>query len=102
MKKRITILKRDFLERGKRGYFSKISTIKILYDMTDKQLNNKIDELNKSYRKNFYEIFGDFNLKTKKGQDEFIKFFVDDKKIFDCCNLDKLKKIVIEIIQEIK
>lgn len=102
MKKRITILKRDFLERGKCEYFNRISTIKILYDMTDRQLNNKINDLNKTYRSNFYEIFGDFNLKIKKGQDEFIKFFIDNKKIFNCWDLDELKKIVIEIIQEIK
>lgn len=102
MKKRIVILKRDFLERGKCNYFNKISTIKILYNITDKQLNNKINELNKIYRSNFYKIFGDFNLKTKKGQDEFIKFFIDNKKIFDCWDLDELKKIVVEIIQKIK
>ena len=102
MKKRIVILKRDFLERGKCNYFNRKSNIKILFDMTDKQLNYKINELNKTYRSNFYEILGDFNTKTKKGQDEFVKFFIDNKKIFDCWDLDELKKIVVEIIQEIK
>ena len=102
MKKRITILKRDFLERGKRNYFNKKSDIKILFDMRDKQLNNKINELNKTYRSNFYEILEDFNTKTKKGQDEFVKFFIDYKKIFDCWDLDELKKIVVEIIQKMK
>ena len=41
MKKRITILKRDFLERGKCNHFNKKSDIKILFDCWD------LDELKK-------------------------------------------------------
>ena len=74
MKKRIVILERHFTYREKGGWFSQKENIKVIYDLTDIKLNARLDELNKAYHKNFYQITADFNLTTKKGRNDFVKY----------------------------
>lgn len=52
--KRITILERDILERAKLGYFNSKKEFEILVDKTNKKINDKLVELNKNKRSNFF------------------------------------------------
>lgn len=78
--KRITFLKKDYLERGLKGYFKEVSDVYILVDSTDNKIKKRLDELNKNAKTRFYEIDGDFKLNTDKGVQEFIIFIARNYK----------------------
>lgn len=102
MKKRIVILERHFTSREKGGWFASKEELRVLFDLTDIKLNEKLDSLNKPYRKNFYSVVGDFNLKTMKGKNEFVKYFLDNFKRFKgTWDFKDLKNIASEIIEEL-
>lgn len=85
--KRVIIISRNVLERGKCGYFNSNKEYEILIDLTDKKINEKIQELNKNKRSRFYEKEVDFNLETIKGKKEFINYIIDNHK-----NMKELEK----------
>lgn len=89
--KRYTILEKHELERGKRGYFNPITRQEILVDKTDKQIEIRLQELNKNARSRFYKIVYDFNLKTKKGIKDYINYMLDNKSLED--NIKILEKL---------
>lgn len=95
--KRLTILYREFLQRGKCNYYNMQYEYIYLVDYTDNKINKKLEELNKNKISRFYKIFEDFNLKTKTGKKEFIKFFLENY------NKDyKLKDYKSEVIKIIE
>lgn len=99
MKKRIVILERHFTRREKGGWFSQKEDIKVLYDLSDIKLSNTLDELNRGYCKNFYQITADFNLTTMKGRNDFVKYFIDNSKRFKTSwEFRELKDIASNII----
>ena len=99
MKKRIVILERHFTYREKGGWFSQKENIKILYDLTDIKLNARLDELNKAYHKNFYQITADFNLTTKKRRNYFVNYLLDNSRRFKTSwEFQELKDIASNII----
>ena len=63
--------------------------------MTDKKINEKLEELNKNKRTNFFEISKDFNLKTKQGSKEFVNYYLENSKDY---SIKKFKNEVIDII----
>ena len=93
--KRFTILSREVLSRGKGGYYNKTEEKIFLADMTDKKITEKLEELNKNKRTNFFEISKDFNLKTKQGSKEFVNYYLENSKE---CSIKKFKNEVIDII----
>lgn len=77
--KRYTIIERESLKRGKKGYFSnEIETI-ILKNSTDKKIEIKLLELNKGKRSRFYEVKHDFKLTTKQGKKDFMHYLIDNE-----------------------
>ncbi len=93
--KRFTILSREVLERGKGGYYNKTEEKIFLTDMTDKKIEEKLEELNKNKRINFFEISKDFNLKTKQGSKEFVNYYLENSKDY---SIKKFKNEVVDII----
>lgn len=89
--KRYTILEKEELIRGKRGYFNPITRQVILIDKTDTFINNKLQELNKNAKTRFFKVAYDFNLKTKKGIKDYINYMLDNKSLED--NIKILEKI---------
>lgn len=96
--RRLTILYREYLERGKCNYYNTKYDYIYLVDYTDKQISKKLDELNKNKISRFYEIYKDFDLKTKKVQIEFINFFLE--KYNKDYKLKDYKSDIIKIIEE--
>ena len=96
--KRLTILYREYLERGKCNYYNTKYEYFYLVDYTEVKINKKLEELNKNKISRFYEIYKDFDLKTKKEKKEFISFFLEnynkDYKLKD------FKSDIIKIIEE--
>ena len=78
--KRLTMISRKALSRGKGGYFNEVEELIFLADLTDNQINKKLEELNTNKRTNFYEIKKDFNLKNKKDKIEFITYYLENSK----------------------
>ena len=97
--KRITILERKYSKRSEKGgWFSTATDQVILYDNTDLKIKKYLDEVNKSYRTNFYSIAEDFNLKTKRGVNSFIKYVADNYKninMYDRANFKNLASVLI-------
>lgn len=98
--KRITILKREFLERSYQGgWFKPVEDIKILIDVTDKKLDSTLKDLNKTYRSNFYKTFHDYKVTNNKGREEFITDYLKYKTYRQD---DKIKELAITILKDIK
>lgn len=92
--KRYTILEKHELERGKRGYFNPITRQEILIDKTDKQIEARLQDLNKNARSRFYKVVYDFNLKSKKGIKDYINYMLDNKSLDENIKiLEKLEEI---------
>lgn len=89
--KRFTILEKYELARGKGGYFNPITRQEILIDKTDKQIETRLQELNKNARSRFFKVVYDFNLKTKKGIKDYINYMLDNSNLED--NIKILEKI---------
>lgn len=96
--KRLTILYREYLERGKCNYYNTKYEYFYCIDYTDRQINNQLEELNKNKRSRLYQIYIDFNLKTKKEKKDFINFFLENYN--QTYQIKKLKSEVISIIEE--
>src|SRR5574344_151650 len=75
--KNITFIKRDVLARRQKGYFSEAKEAVLFENKTDKQIDKELKELNKMKRSRFFEIDARFNLMTKKGKKEAIKYLLD-------------------------
>ena len=93
--KRLTMISRKVLSRGKGGYFNEVEETIYLTDLTDKKLNEKLEELNTNKRTNFYEIKKDFNLKNKKDKIEFITYYLENSKDY---KLQDFKNEVLEYV----
>lgn len=98
--KRITILYREHLERGKCNYYNMQYEYIFLVDYTDNKINKKLEELNKNKISRFYEIFKDFNLKTKIGKIEFIKYYLENYNKY--YKLKDYKNDILNMIEEWK
>ena len=98
--KRITILRRYFLERSHQGgWFKPVEDVKILTDLTDKKLVATLKELNKTYRSNFYKLCGDYKVSNNAGREAFIKDYL---KIGLYHKWPETKNLAIQILQELK
>lgn len=98
--KRITILRRDFLERSRQGgWFKPVEDIKILIDLTDKKLESTLKDLNKTYRSNFYKVWRDYKVSNNTGREEFIKDYL---RIGLYHKWPETENLAIQILQELK
>ena len=93
--KRMTIISRKVLSRGKGRYFNEVEELIFLANLNDNQINKKLEELNTNKRTNFYEIKKDFNLKNKKDKIEFITYYLENSKDY---RLQDLKNDVLEYV----
>ena len=96
--KRIVILERSYTKRKNSGWFSSENDVDVQFDLTDIQLAKYLNNINKSYRTNFYQVKKDFNLKTKRGREDYVKYLVDNSKKFSQYQLIDLKNIANNII----
>lgn len=74
---RVTFLKREFLERKQKGFYSLNNEIVILINSTDKKINNKINELNKNKISRLFKIEKDFRLTSKVKLKEYKHYLID-------------------------
>lgn len=96
--KRITILERSYTTRKKGGWFSTENDADVLFDLTDIQLAKYLEKVNKNYRTNFYQVKADFNLKSKKGQHDYVTYLINNYKKFTQYQLIELKNVANNII----
>lgn len=96
--KRIVILERSYTKRKNGGWFSTENDADVLFDLTDIKLAKYLEKVNKNYRTNFYQVKADFNLKTKRGREDYVKYLVDNSKKFSQYQLIELKNIANNII----
>lgn len=98
--KNITILVKDELERSsKGGYFKEVTKYVVLENTTELKTKSKLEELNKNARSRYYKIFRQFNLTTKSGMNEFIKFIFVYDNIFE---LNKYNQLINNFKNSIK
>lgn len=75
----IVLLKRNYLTRGKRGWFNEKTEYKIVTNITKLKLDKYLSELNKNMRVHFWNIENQFNLKSKIGKIEFVTYYLQNK-----------------------
>lgn len=76
--KRITILRRLYSVRSKKGgWYKTAEDYKVLIDVTDSKLNNILKDINKTYRTNFYEVTGDYKVSNNAGKEKFIEDYIN-------------------------
>lgn len=98
--KRITILRRCFLERSHQGgWFNPVQDIKIVIDLTDKKIQSTLKELNKTYRSNFYKIWGDYKVSNNESRKEFIEDYMKYRSYY---KNEEIKELSMKILKEIK
>lgn len=76
--KRVTFLKRDYLERRQLGYFTAKTETIILINSTDTKINNKITELNKNKISRLFKVEKDFKLTSKIKLKEYKHYLIDN------------------------
>ena len=76
--KRVTFLKRDYLERRQRGYFTTKTETIILINSTDKKINDKLKELNKTKKTRLFKVEKDFKLTSKVKLKEYKHYLVNN------------------------
>lgn len=76
--KRVTFLKREFLERKQKGFYSLKSEIIILINSTDTKINNKLNELNKNKISRLFKIEKDFKLTSKPRLKEYKHYLIEN------------------------
>lgn len=96
--KRIVILERSYTKRKNAGWFSTENDVDVQFDLTDIKLAKYLEKVNKNYRTNFYQVKADFNLKTKRGRKDYVKYLVDNSRKFSQYQLIDLKNIANNII----
>lgn len=96
--KRITILERSYTARKKGGWFSSENDIDVQFDLTDIKLAKYLDNINKNYRTNFYQVKADFHLNLKRDREDYVKYLVDNAKKFSQYQLIELKNVANNII----
>lgn len=92
MIKRLTILKREYLERGKKGFFKPCVEYIKLYNATDKKIQKELEGANSGKQTRLFEIYRDFKFVNDKQKAEFVKFAAENYKdyslnwfYFDIC-----------------
>lgn len=88
--KRITIIEREILTRGKKGYFKEETETEVLFNKSDLKINKKLEELNRNKRNRFYSVKHDFKLTTKKGLNDFIIYLVNTGTNYRLSDYNKL------------
>ena len=76
--KRVTFLTRDYLERRQQGYFTTKTDTIILINTTDKNINAKLKELNKTKRTRLFKVEKDYKLTSKVKLKEYKHYLVDN------------------------
>lgn len=76
--KRVTFLKREFLERKQKGFYSLKNEIVILINSTDTKISNKLEELNKNKISRLFKIEKDFKLTSKLKLKEYKHYLIDN------------------------
>lgn len=76
--KRVTFLKREFLERKQKGFYSLKTETIILINSTDNKINNKLKELNKNKISRLFKIEKDFKLTSKPKLKEYKHYLIDN------------------------
>ena len=74
--RRVTVIMRVRWVKSSIGGHT-VDDYSVLYNMTDKKLAAKLEEMNKPYRSNFWEVVHDFNMKRRSDQAEYLKYCVD-------------------------
>lgn len=101
--KRLTIIKRNYLARGMKGWYNETSAFEILKDKTDKQIDKCLEEVNKRKREHKWEVAYKYDFKTRAEKERFIKdvpqILEDLKK--DSWNKKDIKEIAKNIIEEL-
>lgn len=75
--KRVTIIHRDYWKPAHRAGSSLVYEVKALHNLTDKQLEEKIQEMNEGFRTSRWRIKHDFKLSKKSDQREYLKYCLD-------------------------
>lgn len=100
--KRLTIIKRNYLERGKAGWYNETSEYEVITDKTDKQVEKYLEEINQRKREHKWVIAYKYDFSKKKDKEAFIqaipKILDNFKKLYSM--RDKIKTIAKEIIEE--
>ena len=76
--KRVTFLTRDYLERRQLGYFTTKTETIILINSTDKKINDKLKQLNKTKKTRLFKVEKDFKLTSKVKLKEYKHYLVDN------------------------
>lgn len=76
--KRVTFLTREFLERRQLGYFTAKTETIILINSTDKKIDDKLKELNKTKIKRLFKIEKDFKLTSNVKLKEYKHYLIDN------------------------
>ena len=77
--RRYTVLKREYIERGLKGYYKNRTEEVELINYTDKKLETKLKELNKNKRTRLFKIDIDIKTTSKKGKADYLKYLIDKK-----------------------
>lgn len=75
--KRVTIIHRNYWKPARRAGSSLVYEVQALYDMTDRQLDAKIQKMNAGFRTSIWSIKHDFKLSKKHDQREYLKYCLD-------------------------
>ena len=76
--KRVTFLTRDYLERRQLGYFTAKTETLILINTTDKKIDDKLKELNKTKHTRLFKVEKDFKLTSKVKIKEYKHYLIDN------------------------
>ena len=76
--KRVTFVTRDYLERRQLGYFTARTETIILINSTDKKIDDKLKELNKTKKTRLFKVEKDFKLTSNVKLKEYKHYLVDN------------------------
>lgn len=77
MMSRYTLLRREYLQRGTKGFYKNSFEEVELFNATDKQIEKKLKTLNKYKRTRFFTIVKDIKTTSRKGKAEYLKYLID-------------------------
>lgn len=99
--KKLTIIKIEYLERGKKGWYNPTKELELLQDYTPSRIKKELEERNKKKRSNFWTIYQQFDLSRKKDCNAFINYLLNNKKELNEYQLDTLKQEALKIINNL-
>lgn len=75
--KRVTIVDRMYWKPSRRAGASQVYEVYALYNLTDKQLTAKLEEMNKGFRTSIWTIKHDFLLSRKTDQKKYLQYCLE-------------------------